>query len=74
MEELHILYMLAWQHASQAERDSLISAAELDITASPVAVFTAIASHAEQIDPTLTTHLWHELSLKVRVKQGCSVL
>src|SRR5215218_540277 len=69
MEELHTLCVLAWQHASQAERDSLIDAAQLDVTASPSAVFTTIASRAEHIDPMLTTHLWHELSFKTRVKR-----
>jgi hypothetical protein len=68
MEELHTLYVLAWQQASQAERDSLTDAAQLDSTASPSAVFTTIAARAERIDPTLTTHLWHELS-KARVKR-----
>ena len=67
--DLILLYEATWQLASDAEREALRQAAGLQSDASPTAVFTTIAQRTPSIDPTLTTHLWHELNVQRRVYQ-----
>jgi hypothetical protein len=65
--DLKVLYTQAWELASPEERLAIIDAAPLARDVSPAELFTTIAQRAQQLDPSLASLLWDELSVKRRI-------
>lgn len=68
-DDLNDLCAIAWERASFEERQALIDAASATADAAPAEVFTAIARQAQRLDPSLTSLLWDELSVKRHINR-----